>query len=224
MTEDATFLQRLHRLPGVRAGWCGRIDGLDVACDRDEAMRRMRPHHESHLAAIGADGPIWRGEQVHGNRVAIVPAAETIPAADGLPVVPGVDGLLTAQSGVTLAIYVADCAPLWLADPTAGVVGLLHSGKMGTENDILGVALESMRRTFGSDPADIVLVIGPCIRPPDYEVDIAAAIRAQAAAHGIRHATDCALNTAADPARFYSYRRELGKTGRMLATIRIDPP
>lgn len=225
VTEPESFPASLRHLPGVRADWCERVDGIDVDCDRDEAMRRLRPHHERHLAASGSTGgALWRGEQVHGNRVAMVPGPPTTLAADGLPVVPGVDGLLTATRGVTLAIYVADCAPLWLADPAAGVAGLLHSGKKGTEGDILGVAVEIMRREFRSDPANIVLVIGPCIRPPDYEVDIAATIRAQAAAHGIGTPLDCGLNTATHPDRFYSYRRELGKTGRMMATIRIDQP
>ena len=66
--------------------------------------------------------------------------------------------------------------------------------------------------------------LGPCIRPPDYEVDFASEISRQAARAGVGNFIDCGLNTASDPARFYSYRKELGKTGRMMALIVRDFP
>ena len=65
-------------------------------------------------------------------------------------------------------------------------------------------------------------VLGPCIRPPDYDVDFAAEIGNQAQAAGVGNFIDCGLNTASDPARFYSYRKELGKTGRMMALMVRD--
>jgi copper oxidase (laccase) domain-containing protein len=68
----------------------------------------------------------------------------------------------------------------------------------------------------------VVAVLSPCIRPPDYEVDIPNAISAQAAAAGVGNFIDCGLNTASDLPRFYSYRKELGKTGRMMALIVRD--
>lgn len=223
MTEHPEYLSAFDELPGIRAGWCGRIAGVDVACDRDEAMRRLRPAHESWIRAWAGEGVAWwRAEQVHGNRVAVVPGAETMVAGDGLPCVPGVDGLLTADSGVVLCVYVADCGPIWLADPVRRVVGLLHSGKKGTELDILGNAIGIMKKSFGSDPGDLVAVLGPCIRPPDYEVDFAAAIAEQASRHGVGIFSDCGLNTAQDSGAYYSYRAELGKTGRMLATIQLE--
>ena len=221
--EASSFLAPLLALPGVHAGWCARVAGVDVACERDEAMRRLRPHHQQWLAARGGGGgTLWRAEQLHDNRVAVVPGAETMVAADGLPCVPGADGLVTTTPGVTLAIYVADCGPIWLADPVRRAVGLLHSGKKGTERDILGAGIDAMRRSFGSDAGDVVAVLGPCIRPPDYDVDFAAEIARQAARHGVGGYFDCAVNTATDLDIHYSYRRELGKTGRMLATIRLD--
>ena len=224
MVEASSFLDPLHALPGVCAGWCGRVAGVDVACGRDEAMRRLRPHHEAWLAAGrgGEDGAFWRAEQVHENRVAVVPGAETMVAADGLPCVTGADGLVTGDVGVTLGIYVADCGPIWLFDPVRRVAGLLHSGKKGTDRDIFGVALETMRCGFGSDAGDVVAVLGPCIRPPDYEVDFAAEISRQAARHGVGRYFDCGINTASNLRLNYSYRRELGETGRMLATIRLE--
>lgn len=225
MTEAFPFLDEINALPGVRAGWIGRIPDLPVTGDRDEAMRRLRPFHEAASTEFAGSAPNWwRAEQVHGNAVAVVPGSPQIIAPDGLPVVPGVDGLITGEPGVMLAIYVADCGAIWLADRKSGAIGLLHSGKKGTETNILQQALDQMAEHFGTRPADVTAVLGPCIRPPDYEVDFAVGISRQAGRAGIGNFIDSGLNTASDLARFYSYRKELGKTGRMMALIVRDFP
>ena len=120
---------------------------------------------------------------------------------------------------MVLAIYVADCGPIWLVDRRTGAIGLLHSGCKGTEANILASALRAMAEHFGTNPEDVSAVLGPCIRPPDYEVDFAAQIAQQASDSGIGNYSDCGLNTASDLLRHYSYRREMGKTGRMMAMI-----
>jgi polyphenol oxidase len=226
VTEAFPFLAPLNAIPGVRAGWVERVPKLTITGDRDEAMRLLRPIHEGLVAGFsGETTNWWRAEQVHGNEVAVVPGCPTIIAADGLPIVPGVDGLVTSENGTVLAMYVADCGAIWLADRRTGAIGLLHSGKKGTESNILENALELMRGRFGSRPEDITAVLSPCIRPPDYEVDFAVEIAGQAHRASIGNFIDCGLNTASDPSRFYSYRKELGKTGRMMALlVREFPP
>ena len=227
VTEAFPFLAPLNEIPGIRAGWVERVPDLAITGDRDEAMKSLRPRHEHAVAEFSGntDPDWWRAEQVHGSDVAVVPGAETIIAPDGLPVVPGVDGLITASPGVVLAIYVADCGAIWLADRKTGAIGLLHSGKKGTEAHIFGEALRLMVDRFGTRPEDLTAVLGPCIRPPDYEVDFAREIGRQAAASRVGNFIDCHLNTASDLARFYSYRKESGKTGRMMALmIRDFPP
>lgn len=220
MTEAFPFLDPLNSIPGVRAGWVERVPGLAITGDRDEAMNQLREHHTAAVATFaGPNTPWWRAEQVHGTAVAAVPGSPQITAPDGLPVVPNCDGLITCQPGIVLAIYVADCGAIWLADRKTGAIGLLHSGKKGTEGNILEVALTNMAAQFGTRAKDVTVVLGPCIRPPDYEVDFAAEIGHQAASAGVGDYFDCGLNTAADLQRFYSYRRELGKTGRMMALI-----
>ena len=224
MTEVFSFLDPIHAIPGIRAGWVERAPGLAITGDRDEAMRQLRSFHEMRVHEFaGRDAAWWRAEQVHGNAVAVVPGGVQIIAPDGLSAVPGVDGLLTNEAGVVLAIYVADCGAVWLADRRTGAIGLLHSGKKGTEQNILGVALERMATEFGTRAEDVTAVLSPCIRPPDYEIDFAAQISVQASALGLGNFIDCGLNTAADLRRYYSYRKELGKTGRMMALIVRDP-
>jgi len=224
VTEAFPFLDVLNAIPGVRAGWVERIPELSITGDRDEAMGQLRPVHDGIVRAFaGPDAEWWRAEQVHGIDVAAVPGAETKIAPDGLPVVPGVDGLVTNREGIVLAIYTADCGAIWLADRRTGAIGLAHSGKKGTEGNILENALRVMKENFGTHPEDVTAVLSPCIRPPDYEIDFAAEIGRQAGRAGIRNYTDCNLNTADDLERFYSYRKELGKTGRLMALIVRDP-
>lgn len=223
MTEAFPFLDILREIPGVRAGWVGRVPHLPITGDREEAMQQLRPAHEAAIATFSdPSAPWWRAEQIHGTEVAIVPGSPQITAPDGLPVVPGVDGLLTAQPGVVLAIYIADCGPIWLADRKTGAIGLLHSGKKGTEGNIFQNALTLMAENFGTQSQDVVSVLGPCIRPPHYEVDFAREIGRQALRAGVGKFVDCELDTAADLENFYSYRLEAGKTGRMMALITRD--
>ncbi|OYV07173.1 MAG: hypothetical protein CFE26_02395 [Verrucomicrobiales bacterium VVV1] len=220
MTEALPFPDRINSLPGFRAGWVPRLAGINVDADRDEAMRRLKAAHFQAVVAFGgSEDRWWRAEQVHGISVAAVPATSTILAPDGLPVVPGVDGLVTNTPGIVLAIYVADCGPIWLADPKTGAIGLLHSGKKGTEGNILQAGLETMAREFGSRVSDVVVALGPCIRPPHYEIDFAAEIGRQAERAGVADYVDCGEDTALDLSRHYSYRTEQGKTGRMMALI-----
>ena len=74
------------------------------------------------------------------------------------------------------------------------------------------------------DPANLIAVISPCIRPPNYEEDIPTAIKAQLVEEGVPEDQihDSGLDTAADTKRFYSYRVEKGQTGRMLALFGPD--
>ena len=223
MTEAFPFLDSLHEIPGVRAAWVERVADLPITGDRDEAMKQLRAHHEMAVADFaGSEAPWWRAEQVHGTHIAIIPGASQVTAPDGFPMVAGVDGLLTAEHKVVLAIYVADCGPIWLADRKTGAIGLLHSGKKGTEGHILERAVEMMVENFATRRENLIAVLGPCIRPPHYEVDFAREIGCQAELAGIGTFHDCQLDTAADLDRFYSYRLESGKTGRMMALITRD--
>ena len=219
VTGALSFLDPINRLAGFRAGWIGRVDGIEATTDRDRTLFRLRPVHESAVRRDFGTDRWWRAEQVHGRGVAVVPGTATILAGDGLPVVPDVDGLITSQPSEVLGIYVADCGVIWLADRGTGAVGLLHSGKKGSELGILTEGIGLMARNFGTRPEDLVVVLGPCIRPPDYEIDFAAEIARQAESAGVGEFHDQGENTACDLNRHYSYRIEKGCTGRMLGLI-----
>jgi len=80
-----------------------------------------------------------------------------------------------------------------------------------------------MSDRFGADPANMIVQLSPCIRPPHYEVDFAAEIVRHCRTLGIKKIHDSCVCTAGDLHRYYSYRAEKGKTGRMLALIGLNP-
>lgn len=197
----------------VRHAFLERVPGLDLAVEREEALGKLKPFH---LAAQKQHGmgeyPLITAEQIHGNGIGMV-GKETFGQ------IPRVDGLITDRPGVVLGIYVADCCAVYLVDPVKRCIGLVHSGAKGTRLGIVPEAIRAMTASFGSAPADIVVQLSPCIRPPLYEVDFATEIVRQCKEAGVTHCFDCGLCTGSDLERFYSYRIELGKTGRMLALL-----
>ena len=198
-----------------RSAFIRRIPGIDVRQDKAEALRRLEATHQEIRRALGAgDWPLLYGEQIHSDKIATVDR----PAPKDHQF-PGCDGLITNQREILLGIYVADCCAVYLVDPVHRVIGLVHSGKKGTELEIAGKAVALMEEKFGSRPADLVVELSPCIRPPHYEVDFAAQIIAQCRARGVTKIHDAGVCTASDLESYYSYRAEKGRTGRMLALL-----
>jgi copper oxidase (laccase) domain-containing protein len=152
-------------------------------------------------------------EQIHGDGVAKVGKAEAGQ------VIAQADALITGESGLSLVVRVADCGPVWLHCKQTGAIGLVHSGRKGTELGIVPAAVQAMRKEFGAEPARMMALLGPCIRPPHYDVDFASEILWQLQREGVGEIVDSGLCTASDPARFYSYRKEQGKTGRHFAAV-----
>jgi len=207
--------EALERLSGVRHAFLCRVPGLDVRTDREEALARLAEYHADARRELGfCVEPFATAKQVHGNRIAVLKEPVTQEAAE-------TDGLVTNVPGLCLGVYVADCCAIYLADPVKRAIGLLHSGKKGTDLAIAERAVETMMREFGSDPANLVAQLSPCIRPPQYEIDFAAEIVRQLHRAGVGQVADCGANTAADLERYYSYRMEKGRTGRLLALLML---
>ena len=154
-------------------------------------------------------------EQIHGAGVALV------QGGDVGKVVPAADALITRAKNLTLIIRVADCGPVWIHCGKTGAIGLVHSGRKGTEAGGVTAAIRRMRKEFGSDPQAMIALLGPCIRPPHYDVNFASEILRQLKAEQVGTVVDTLLCTAADPDQFFSYRREKGKTGRHFAILSL---
>jgi hypothetical protein len=215
-----------------------RIPGIDVSHDKATVLNRLEAAHRDIRNAIGiGDWPVFTAQQVHGNQIAIVAEAGSALRTDrgrsepdwhsraaSLPgrEFPGCDGIITNQRGVALGIYVADCCAVYIVDPKTPAIGLVHSGRKGTDLGVVTNALNQMIERFGSNPTNMIVQLSPCIRPPHYEVDFAPEIVRQCRALGVKQVHDSRACTACDLHRYYSYRAEKGKTGRMLALIALN--
>jgi polyphenol oxidase len=198
-----------------RAAFIKRIPGIDVIKEKAEALALLEAAHRDARNDLGiGDWPLLTAQQVHGNKVVVVDR----PVAEHQHF-PGCDGFVTNQRHIALGIHVADCCAVYIVDLKTPAVGIVHSGKKGTEKQIAAKAIEQMQRHFGSNPADMIVQLSPCIRPPHYEVDFAAEIRKQAQAAGVKQVHDSGVCTACDLDSYYSYRAEKGRTGRMLAVL-----
>jgi copper oxidase (laccase) domain-containing protein len=155
------------------------------------------------------------GEQIHGAEVAVVNRESKGK------VIPGVDALITREKNLSLVIRVADCGPVWIHCGKTGGIGLVHSGRKGTEARVVSATIRRMREEFGSDPQEMLALLGPCIRPPYYDVDFASEIIRQLRLEKVGKVVDSGLCTAADLKRFYSYRAEKGQTGRHFAAFTL---
>jgi copper oxidase (laccase) domain-containing protein len=196
-----------------------RIPGIDVLHDKPEVLKRLDAAHREIRNAIGiGDWPLFTAQQVHGNKIAIADCCCRGPVGREFS---GCDGIITDQRGIALGVYVADCCAVYIVDRKTPAIGLVHSGRKGTELGVVPNAIREMIDRFNSDPADMIVQLSPCIRPPYYEVDFAAEIAQQCRTLGIQQIHDSGICTACNLDRYYSYRAEKGKTGRMLALLGI---
>jgi polyphenol oxidase len=212
------YFPALQAIDNCRHVFTRRIPGIDVSHDKPEVLRRLEAAHLEIRRAIGVgDWPLLTAEQIHGNKIAIVDLA-----VDAGKHFAGSDGFITNQREIALGVHVADCCAVYMVDPKTPAIGLVHSGKKGTELQIVRRAIEQMNESFGSTPADLIVQLSPCIRPPHYEIDFAAEIIRQCRSSGVSQIHDAGVCTACDLEKYYSYRAEKGKTGRMLALLGLN--
>ncbi|WP_285655030.1 peptidoglycan editing factor PgeF [Actinomycetospora sp. NBRC 106375] len=123
---------------------------------------------------LGPDRVAWM-HQVHGTDVAVVSSAggET----------PTADAMVTDQPRLALAVVVADCVPVLLADPTAGVVAAAHAGRRGAADGVLDRTLAAMAE-LGAEPGHVEVLLGPAVCGECYEVPAAMRDEVEAALPG----------------------------------------
>lgn len=174
--------------------------------------------------------------QVHCNKVLV---ADKPLSAEGY------DAIITNAKGVYVCVTIADCTPVLIYDMKNRAVAAIHAGWRGTVAGIVSETLHTMQNHYGTKGEDCVAFIGACISNKNFEVgdevaeqfsadekiynvgkkkyyvDLKLANKKQLMAFGVKESNieiseHC---TIADNDKFYSYRYEMGKTGRMLALI-----
>lgn len=155
------------------------------------------PANDSWGAAAASVGgfveQLRRVTQVHGNVVRVLQRGGTDQA--DAEAKPDGDAIVSNVAGQVLAVMVADCVPIIVADRTTGAAGAIHAGWRGTCARVGPTAVAAMCGHFGTSSSDLIAAIGPSIGPDDYEVGEALVDAFRQAGHA-----------ASDLARWFSRR------------------
>ena len=115
----------------------------------------------------GNKGVNLYANQVHKNRCAVIDSAATVRNWDFDD---DYDAFITNQPKVCLTVRVADCLPIYLVEPEARVIGLIHAGWRSTLLRIFENTLEQMRAHFDVETSNLRAVIGPGLGPDCFEI------------------------------------------------------
>ncbi len=244
---------RSAALAGVPHGFLGReggvssgiYAGLNVGLGSGDDPAAVGENRARAVAAVRPGATLVTVHQVHS---AIAVVAEPGDDADR----PHADALVTDRRDLLIGVLAADCVPVLFADVAAGVVGAAHAGWKGALGGVIAATVDAMA-TLGAGRDRIVAAIGPCIGRRSYEVsdaflapflaenlafdrffadgtraghrmfDIEGFVAARLAAAGVGRVDALGLDTYADEARFFSYRRATHRGepdyGRQIALI-----
>jgi polyphenol oxidase len=234
----------------VRGAFADRADGVSAPpYDRGNLADHVGDdpvHVEANRALLAAALGLGLADvvamaPVHSDGVAVVDRGTRGPVAD-------VDALVTSTPGLALLTLAADCVPVVLADDTAGVVAVVHSGWKGVVVDVVGATLDRMA-SLGASAATTRAVVGPAICGACYAVpqerfdevvaaapaaaarardgqpglDLRAAVLARLAAAGVEASTNGGCTAESDT--LFSYRRDhvTGRHGGIVALLAGEP-
>jgi YfiH family protein len=144
---------------------------LNLSLSVGDDPGRVLENRRRLAAALGTDpGDFVFARQVHGAGVRVVREADRGSGAFGMDdAIADTDALVTATPGVVLAILTADCVPIVLHDPVAGVLACVHAGWRGTAARVCAAAVAEMA-ALGSRPSDVIAGLGPAVAPARYQV------------------------------------------------------
>lgn len=227
---DLAFTDRYGGVSGVP------YDELNLALESADDPAAVAENWRLLLADFAPDAALADMHQVHGAEVA------AFAPRGGRFGRPDCDGIVTDRPDVVLAVRVADCVPVLLADPEAGVVGAAHAGRPGLAAGIVPATVARMRELGATT---LTAWIGPHVCGGCYEVpeamrdevgalepaavatttwgtpslDLGAGVRAQLARDGVTvvDASRCTRESA----DLYSYRRDGARAGRQVGLVRL---
>jgi YfiH family protein len=203
-------------------------------------------HRKKFLAELGIDfGNLVCSQQIHGNNLTYVHDKDLGRGAlTYASAIEETDALITDKKNIPLAIFTADCPSVFVFDPLAPAVGLLHAGWRSTRQEIMKNAISFMQDKFNSKGERLYVIFGPAIRSCCYEVgkefndyfsfglnrkhgrfylDLIGINRKQARDSGIleQNIFDCGICTSCRNDEFFSYRKETKDCGRMMSVAML---
>ncbi len=229
--------------------YCSLNLGLHVGDDRQPVLANRR--RLVNLFGFSLEQMV-SCQQVHGNAVGVVQKGDSGKGAlSDEEALKGWDAMVTAEPGLVLTTFYADCIPLFFFDPEEMVIGIAHSGWKGTYLRIAEQTVQAMVGVMGCNPAQIEVFIGPGVGPCCYQIQAELADKVKDSfadfndiiyedkegyfwdlkttneqiliSTGILESNiiKCPLCTSCDEKHFFSYRRDQGITGRMGAAIAL---
>lgn len=207
------------------------------AGERDELIDEVAENKK--LVCKGFNIPeenLFIPEQTHSDNVEVIDINKKV--------YPECDALVTSKKNVAIALNFADCVPIIFYDPVKEVIGVAHAGWRGTVAKIGPKTIQKMNDEFGSNPADIIVLIGPAIGKCCFEVkedvlkqisesvnnetgeaisgmfaDLKQINKIQLLASGVKKIYLSEYCTSCQSGLFFSYRKENGNTARHSAVI-----
>lgn len=162
----------------TRLGGCsgGAMATLNTAFHTGDERANVLENRRRFLEPWGiSPRELVAGIQVHGTAVARVTARERGRGARPGSFLGEYDALVTAEPGVVLTAYAADCLLLFLLAPQVPAAALAHAGWRGTLKDMAGTAVGYLRDNYKADPGRILAAISPGICARCYRVSEAVA-------------------------------------------------
>lgn len=176
----------LRQYPYIRHGFSTRMGGvskehlstMNLSFSRGDEEENVRENYRRICKAIKINpNDMVFSDQVHDTKIHVVTEEDRGRGYQFPRELKGIDGLITECTNIPLVTYYADCVPLYFVDTKRKVIGLSHSGWKGTVNKMAIHTIQAMTKEFGTNPKDVVAVIGPSICRDCYEVseDVASA-------------------------------------------------
>lgn len=182
----------------------GSLESLNLIGGHGDEPENIRENFRRVAALMGAgvdDCAVTN--QVHRNDVRIVTKADRHVCLSAVPY--EADGIVTAEPGLPLFCFTADCVPVLLADPVHGIIGAVHCGWRSSVSDILRNALDAMC-SLGTECRDVRAAVGPAIGACCFETD--------------QDVPEAVCNWLGSEAAAPFIRPETGKTGKYLVDLR----
>ena len=215
------------------------FDSLNLGLSTGDDKELIQKNRDLFFKVLGTEEKnVAHSHQVHGKNVLV---ANTPQYADGY------DAIITNVPGLFACVTIADCTPVLIYDHKHKAVAAIHSGWKGTVAEITAHTLEEMLKQYGTRGEDCYAYIGTCISYESFEVgkevavqfrkeftrfdlekqkyfvDLKADNLSQLTKFGIplSHIEVAKTCTVINNSDYFSYRKEKGQTGRMLAAIGI---
>lgn len=156
------------RLGGVSKG---HLASMNLSFSREDGRETVNTNFQRICSFLGTSNEnLVFSDQVHDTKIRMVTKEDQGKGIVKKRDYSGVDGLITNIPGLVLVTFYADCVPLYFVDIKKKAIGLSHSGWRGTVHKMGLKTVEAMKRQYGSNPKDIITVIGPSICEECYEV------------------------------------------------------